>query len=51
MWRTRDGRLIITSMGVRRYYEYSISEDGEELILVLAGHDGRSHNRVYVRAR
>lgn len=49
MWRTRDGQLIITSMGVERHYSYSISEDGHKLVLTLIGHDGRSIDRTYIR--
>jgi len=45
-WRTGSGRLIVTSMSVDRHYEYSVSEDGEKLILVSTG-----HSRMYIRVR
>jgi len=47
-WRTRGGRLIITSMGVERHYDYSISDD-IKLILVRIGRDGRSPSTMHVR--
>ena len=48
MWRTRGGQLMLTSMSVERYYEYSVSEDGVELIL-STDRNGRNHSRMYVR--
>lgn len=50
-WHTRNGYLLWTSMGIRRHYEYLVSEgeDGIKLTLISANHDGRSYSRTYVR--
>ncbi|MCL2827265.1 MAG: hypothetical protein FWD99_00815 [Oscillospiraceae bacterium] len=48
-WRTRGGQLILTSMGVDRYYEYIISDD-IKLILVTRDHNERvCRSTIFVR--
>ena len=47
-WRTRNGQLILVSMGVERYYSYSVS-DGVKLVLGWYCHDGRPRGTMYVR--
>ena len=47
-WRTRGGQLILTSLGVDIYYEYTISDD-VKLVITRYLYDGRQFSRMYVR--
>ena len=47
-WRTRGGRLTITSMGVDRHYRYSISDD-IKLILVTTNRNERNSSTMHIR--
>ena len=50
-WHTRNGQLILTSMGVRHYYSYSVlqKEYDTKLTLTFTDHNGRSRNRMYFK--
>lgn len=47
-WRTRNGQLILTSMGVNRYFEYSVYDD-TKLVLVSHRYNGSLNRSTYVR--